>query len=282
MICWTVENGRHVTGTIWRIPQGFTTSHVEVNNQVTERFLSSSFIGFHCGVSLSQLRTQNTNLFRISSAVEKNYLCDVRIDCLRIFGPLKCVAKPSNGRCDVDQQLLVPRILCFLQLRRKNHATPTKFFSSALQLFAKSSILSLEWIQYQHVWTDSPSIWCRNFADNVYKSKWFCRSWVKIFFLDWQSYAQWVCFSRSCRAHNRNETVRWSAYALNHCFGVGRIWPKQADKSANMPDANLLSASQSVRKVIQKTTRIRITKWLIKITSSTDRVLYFYRSKSSD
>ena len=44
--------------------------------------------------------------------------------------------------------------------------------------------------------------------------------------------------------HNRNETVKLSAYALNHCFGVGRIWPKQADKSANMPDANLLSASQ--------------------------------------
>ena len=75
-------------------------------------------------------------------------------------------------------------------------------------------------------------------------------------------------FSRSCRAHNRNETVRLSAYALNHCFGVGRIWPKQAEKSANIPDANLLSASQSVRKVIQKITRIRITKWWIKITSN--------------
>ena len=68
-------------------------------------------------------------------------------------------------------------------------------------------------------------------------------------------------FSRSCWAHNRNETMRLSAYALKHGFCVGRIWPKQADKSANMPDANLLSASQSVRKVIQKITRIRITKW---------------------
>ena len=154
MICWTVENGRHVTGTNWRIPQGSTTSHVEVNHQVTKRFLSS------------------LNFW----SVEINW-----------------VAKPSNGRCDVDQQLLVPRNLCFVQLRRTNHPTPTKFYS-ALQLFEKSSILRLEWIQYQHVWTDSPSIWCRNIADNVYKSRWFCRSWVKIFFLDWQSYAQWVWF----------------------------------------------------------------------------------------
>ena len=54
-------------------------------------------------------------------------------------------------------------------------------------------------------------------------------------------------FFRSCRAHNRNEAKRLSAYALNHCFGVGRMWLKKADKSGNMPDANLLSASQNVR-----------------------------------
>ena len=82
-------------------------------------------------------------------------------------------------------------------------------------------------------------------------------------------------FSRSCRAHSRNETVRLSAYALNHCFGVGRIWPKQANKSANMPAVNLLSASQSVRKVIRKITRIRITKWWMKITSN-DRSSFIF------
>ena len=75
-------------------------------------------------------------------------------------------------------------------------------------------------------------------------------------------------FSRSCRAHNGNEAMRLSAYALNLSFGVGRIWSRQADISANMPDANLLSASQSVRKKYTRITRIRITKLWIKITSN--------------
>ena len=48
---------------------------------------------------------------------------------------------------------------------------------------------------------------------------------------------------------------------------MGKIWPKQADKRASIPDANLLSASQNVRKVIQKMTKIKITKWWINITS---------------
>ena len=67
-------------------------------------------------------------------------------------------------------------------------------------------------------------------------------------------------FPRACRANNRNETMRLCAYSLVHCLGAGSMWPKQADKSASIPDANLFSASQTVRKVIQKMTRIKITR----------------------
>ena len=73
-------------------------------------------------------------------------------------------------------------------------------------------------------------------------------------------------FPRSNRSHNRNEAVRLSTNSLVH-YWVGKIWPKQADRRASIPDANLLSASQNVRKDIQKMTRIKITKWWINITS---------------
>ena len=96
----------------------------------------------------------------------------------------------------------------------------------------------------------------------------FVKAGWKYFFLIDNHTPNQSGFSRSCRAHNRKEAMRLSAYALNQCFGVGRKRPKQTDKSANMPDANLSSASQSVRKGIQKITRIRITKWWIKITSN--------------
>ena len=59
-------------------------------------------------------------------------------------------------------------------------------------------------------------------------------------------------------AHN-NEAMTPGAYSLNQCFGVVETWPKQADKSATMHNANLSSASRSVRKIIQKT-RLKITK----------------------
>ena len=62
--------------------------------------------------------------------------------------------------------------------------------------------------------------------------------------------------------------MRLSAYALNHCFGVGKIWLKKAEKGANMPRAILLSASQNVRKPIQTITRNKLTKRLIEIKSS--------------
>ena len=74
-------------------------------------------------------------------------------------------------------------------------------------------------------------------------------------------------FPRSCRTHNRNKAVGLSTYSLVNYFGVGKIWPKQADKRASIADANLLSAPQNVRKVIQKRTRIKITKWWFNITS---------------
>ena len=73
-ICWTVKNGQHVTGTKWRLPQGFTISHAEVNHQMTRRILSSSFIGVYCAVSLSQLTTQNTNLFNLVG-LSRRFIC---------------------------------------------------------------------------------------------------------------------------------------------------------------------------------------------------------------
>ena len=46
--------------------------------------------------------------------------------------------------------------------------------------------------------------------------------------------------------------MRVSADSFVHRFGPGKTWPTQADKSAKTPDANLLSESQSDRKIIQK------------------------------
>ena len=45
-----------------------------------------------------------------------------------------------------------------------------------------------------------------------------------------------------------------------HYLGAGRMWPKHADKSASIPEANLFSVSQTVRKVMQNTTNIKIIK----------------------
>ena len=90
---------------------------------------------------------------------------------------------------------------------------------------------------------------------------------MKIILPDWQSYAKQSGFPRSRRTHNRNKAVRFSTYSLVHQFGVGKIWPKQADKKSSILDANLSSASQNVRKVIQQKTKIKILKWWINITS---------------
>ena len=43
-----------------------------------------------------------------------------------------------------------------------------------------------------------------------------------------------------------------SADPFFHRFGPGKTRPTQADKSVKTPDANLLSASQRDRKIIQK------------------------------
>ena len=50
---------------------------------MTIRVLTSSFKGFDFGVSISQLLRQNSNLLRISMAVEENQRCDIQIDCFR-------------------------------------------------------------------------------------------------------------------------------------------------------------------------------------------------------
>ena len=73
--------------------------------------------------------------------------------------------------------------------------------------------------------------------------------------------------SRSCKFQKRNETKRLSSYAFNHCFSAGKKKLKQIDKNANSPDANLLYASQNVRKIVHKITRIEKIKQRIKMTS---------------
>ena len=82
-------------------------------------------------------------------------------------------------------------------------------------------------------------------------------------------------FSRSCRAHYRNEAMRLSANGFNHCFVSVEYGPSRLPKMLIC----LLSASKSVRKVIQKTTRIRITKCWIKITSNDRSSFTFSRQQ---
>ena len=136
-------------------------------------------------------------------------------------------------------------------------ASSNKFFNTHNLHFFCASAFCIHFPS--NPWTNSISIclspqsskmllkWC---GWRIFKNK-FLSKMGKILLRIANHTPNQAAFPRTCRAHNRNEAVKRSVYALNHCIN-GNIWPKQVGKSANMPTTNLLSASLTIRKVLHK------------------------------